>query len=196
MTRGKPSNVAASVRQRLLNIIRDTGDDPNLVWTRYATERLLYRLSVSEHAGDFILKGAMLFMAWTGKIYRPTMDMDLLGYGDDSSERLVEVFRKVCGVDVEPDGLVFDAGSVVAMPIREEQEYHGQRVTLIAFLDKARIPLQVDVGFAMSSRPRPRRSVIPHSWISRGRAFEHTRWKRLSPRSSRPWLCWALPIAG
>lgn len=58
MTKDKPSNVAASVRHRLLNIIRDTGDDPNFVWTRYATERLLYRLSVSQYAGDFILKGA------------------------------------------------------------------------------------------------------------------------------------------
>ena len=67
MTGDKPFNVVASVRQRLLNIIRQTGDDANLVWTRYATERLLYRLSISEYAGEFILKGAMLFMAWTGR---------------------------------------------------------------------------------------------------------------------------------
>ncbi len=73
MTRDKPSNVTASVRQRLLNIIRETGDDANLVWTSYATERLLYRLSISEYAGEFILKGAMLFMAWTGRSYRPTI---------------------------------------------------------------------------------------------------------------------------
>jgi hypothetical protein len=81
MNQSKRSNVAASVRQRLLNIIRETGDDANLVWTRYATERLLYRLSVSEYAGDFILKGAMLFMAWTGQSHRPTVDMDLLSHG-------------------------------------------------------------------------------------------------------------------
>ena len=49
MTGGKPSNVAASVRQRLLNIIHETGEDSNIVWTRYATELLLYRLSISEH---------------------------------------------------------------------------------------------------------------------------------------------------
>jgi hypothetical protein len=81
MTKDKVSNVAASVRQRLLNIIRETGDDANQVWTRYATERLLYRLSVSEDARDFILKGAMLFMAWTGQSHRPTVDMDFLGHG-------------------------------------------------------------------------------------------------------------------
>ena len=123
MTNGKPSDVAASVRQQLLNITRDTGDDPNLVWTRYATERLLYRLSVSKYAGEFILKGAMLFMAWTGQVYRPTVDMDFLGHGEDSSERLSEVFSHLCGMEVEPDGLVFDAKTVKAVPIREEQEY-------------------------------------------------------------------------
>jgi predicted nucleotidyltransferase component of viral defense system len=161
MTKDKPSNIAISVRQRLLNILRDTGDDPNLVWTRYATERLLYRLSVSEYAGEFILKGAMLFMVWTGKTYRPTLDMDFLGQGDDSSERLAEVFRKVCGVDVEPDGLVFDVDTVASAPIREEQEYQGQRVTLIAFLGKARIPIQVDVGFGDVVTPKAKKIRYP-----------------------------------
>ncbi len=161
MTKDKPSNVAASVRQRLLNIIRETGDDPNLLWTRYATERLLYRLSVSEYAGDFILKGAMLFMVWTGQSYRPTVDMDFLGRGEDSSERLTEVFRNVCGIDVEPDGLVFDVNTVKVAPIREDQEYQGQRLTLIAFLSKARIPVQVDVGFGDVVTPKAKKISYP-----------------------------------
>jgi predicted nucleotidyltransferase component of viral defense system len=161
MTQDKPSNVAASVRQRLLKIIRETGDDANLVWTRYATERLLYRLSVSEYAGDFILKGAMLFMAWTGQSYRPTVDMDFLSHGEASGERLTGVFRNVCAVEVEPDGLEFDANSVKAAQIREEQEYQGQRVTLMAFLGKARISIQVDVGFGDVVTPKPRLIIYP-----------------------------------
>jgi len=147
MTKKQPKDITASVRQRLLNIINETGDDANVIWTRYATERLLYRLSVSEHSNNFILKGAMLFMVWTGQSYRPTMDMDLLGYGDDSIERLTEIFRAVCTVTVEPDGLVFDPDTLSVESIREEQEYNGQRVTLTAFLGKARIPIQVDIGF-------------------------------------------------
>jgi predicted nucleotidyltransferase component of viral defense system len=161
MTQDKPSNVAASVRQRLLKIIRETGDDANLVWTRYATERLLYRLSVSEYAGDFILKGAMLFMAWTGQSYRPTVDMDFLSRGAASGERLTGVFRNICAVEVEPDGLEFDANSVKAAPIREEQIYQGQRVTLMAFLGKARILIQVDVGFGDVVTPKPRMITYP-----------------------------------
>jgi hypothetical protein len=84
MNQDKASNVAASVRQRLLNIIRETGDDANLVWTRYAAERLLYRLCVSEYTGGFILKGTMLFLAWAGRSHRPTVDVDFLGYGKNS----------------------------------------------------------------------------------------------------------------
>lgn len=163
MTRDKPSNIAASVRQRLLNIIRETGDDANLVWTRYASERLLYRLSVSEYAGDFILKGAMLFTLWTGRLYRPTVDMDFIGLAKNSSERLAEVFRNVCAVEVEPDGLEFIADSVKAAPIREQHEYHGQRVTLMALLGKARIPIQVDVGFGDVVTPKPDINQLPNA---------------------------------
>lgn len=154
MSRDNRLNVAASVRQRLLNIIRETGDDPNYVWTRYATERLLYRLSVSEHAGDFILKGAMLFMVWTGQLHRPTLDMDFLCYGENSSEWLEHVFREICSSDVEPDGLVFDATTLKVSTLREEQEYQGYRITLSAFLGKARIPVQIDVGFGDVVIPR------------------------------------------
>jgi hypothetical protein len=161
MTFDQPSNIVASVRQRLLNIIRETGEDPNLVWTRYATERLLYRLSVSEHASQFILKGALLFLVWTGQSYRPTVDVDLLGKGDDSSERLTSLFRDVCNLDVAPDGLVFDAKIVNAAPIREEQEYNGQRIKLTAYLGKARIPMQVDVGFGDVVTPKAKKVAYP-----------------------------------
>jgi len=161
VTEDRVSNIAASVRKRLLKITRETGDDANLVWTRYATERLLYRLSVSEYARDFILKGAMLFMAWTGQSYRPTVDMDLLGRGEDSSERLAEVFRNICAVAVEPDGLEYSANSVKAAPIRNEQEYQGQRITMMAFLGKSRIPIQVDIGFGDVVTPKARKINYP-----------------------------------
>ncbi len=147
MKNSRPKNIAASVRQRLLNISRESGDDTHLVWTRYATERLLYRLSVSAYSEEFVLKGAMLFVAWTGRVYRPTVDMDFLGYGEDSSQRFAEIFRSLSVMDVEPDGLKFDPTTVHAGPIREQQDYQGQRVTLTAFLEKGRIPIQVDIGF-------------------------------------------------
>ncbi len=108
MSRARPANIAASVRQRLLNLSVTRREDQNLTLTRYALERLLYRLAQSEYAGQFILKGAMLFALWMKSEHRPTRDLDLLGFGQGSRERVTAVFQELCGVDVEPDGLEFD----------------------------------------------------------------------------------------
>ena len=112
MNGGQPANLQASVRQKLRNRAQRQGEDFQLVLTRYASERLLYRLSRSKHTKTFVLKGAMLFAAWTGQPLRPTRDVDLLGYGDPSAERLAAVFGDICRTRVEPDGIEFDAGSV------------------------------------------------------------------------------------
>jgi len=153
VNQGKPKNLAASIRQRLLSISRDRGEVFDLVLTLYALERFLYRIGKSEHADRFVLKGAMLFACWTGQAHRPTRDLDLLGYGDASADGLKTVFREVCQTKVEPDGLRFDAAEIRASEIREDQEYPGQRVELWAFLGRARIKVQVDVGFGDSVTP-------------------------------------------
>lgn len=140
-------NFEQSIRHRLLNISRQRNEAFQFLLTRYALERLLYRISKSRYADQFVLKGAMLFMAWTNKPYRPTRDLDLLGYGDFSLARLTNVFIDICKTNVQSDGLVFDTSSISATEIREEQEYGGQRVKLIALLGKAKAHLQVDIGF-------------------------------------------------
>jgi hypothetical protein len=81
MTKDRPRNIAASVRQRLMNKAREQKEDFNLVLIRYALERLLYRLSLSPYQDRFVLKGAMLFQVWSGQVHRPTRDLDLLGHG-------------------------------------------------------------------------------------------------------------------
>ncbi len=147
MSRGRKPNLVASVHQRLLNIAHETGEDFNLTLIRYATERLLYRLSESEYAQRFVLKGARLFVLWAGHQHRPTRDLDLLAFGDDSPENLKRVFQGICTVRVEDDGMVFDSDSITLSDIREDQEYHGQRVKLTASLGNAEICLQIDIGF-------------------------------------------------
>ena len=147
MSRARPTNLAASVRQRLLNMSVTRREDPNLTLTRYALERLLYRLAQSEYAGQFILKGATLFALWTKSAHRPTRDLDLLGFGKASRERLTAVFHELCRVEVEPDGLEFDPDSIRIAEIREGQSYQGQRVKMNARLGNANIPVQVDIGF-------------------------------------------------
>ena len=113
MTKREGRNVAASIRQRLLNRAHERGEPFDLVLTRFALERLLYRLSRSPHRSEFVVKGAMLFQVWTELPNRPTRDLDLLGRGTESVDRLAGIFREICEqpVDVE-DGIEFDAGTV------------------------------------------------------------------------------------
>ena len=81
------TGLAQSVQTRLVRHAKEIGMDPNLVLTRFAVERFLYRLSRSPHGDRFVLKGALLMLAWLGETIRPTRDADLLGFGDCRSNR-------------------------------------------------------------------------------------------------------------
>ena len=151
----EPRNIGASVRARLLDRARAEGSDFQILLTRYALERLLYRLSISVHRDRFILKGAMLFVTWVADPFRPTRDLDLLGYGDNGAEVLADTFRAICAQPVADDGVTFDAAGLEAAPIREEAEYGGVRVRTTAMIAGARIPIQVDIGFGDAITPAP-----------------------------------------
>jgi len=153
-------DLAASIRQRLLNLARERREEFDLMLARYALERLLYRLSASRHGKQFLLKGALLFLVWGVDDHRPTRDADLLGSGDSGPEALAKLFREVCAVQCE-DGIVFDPASIAAARIAEETTYPGVRVTLRAVLSGARIRVQVDVGFGDAVTPEPEPVVYP-----------------------------------
>lgn len=158
----KPAtNIAASVRQRLLNRAREKHEDFALLLTKYALERILYRLSQSKYERIFVLKGALLFELWTEQTHRPTRDADFLGQGDNDPGRLEAIFRDVCALSVEGDGLVFDSSTVKAQRIREDEDYEGVRVTFLGLLDKARIPIQIDIGFGDIITPAPEKVAFP-----------------------------------
>ena len=146
-------NVGASVRARLTHAARERKENVQLALTRFAIERLLYRLSLSPHKDQFVLKGAMLFSLWTPTPYRATGDLDLLGYGDASPERIAANFREVCGIDVEDDGVVFKPETLQAEPARTEDEYSGVRITITAEIAGARLPIQIDIGFGDAVTP-------------------------------------------
>ena len=147
--------MAASVRERLANRARQTGRSFQELLTYYTLERFLYRLSRSPQADRFVLKGALMFRAWEAPPGRPTRDADFLGRGDPSVDELERVAREVCAIEVEPDGLVFDSGSVVGERIREEADYGGVRVRLLARLGQAQTRVQLDVGFGDIVVPAP-----------------------------------------
>jgi predicted nucleotidyltransferase component of viral defense system len=147
VSKRKPTNVAASVRQRLLNLSKEKGEDFTLTLVRYAAERFLYRLSASAHAEHFILKGALLLATRVNRAYRPTRDIDFLEYGEASKVGLAKAIADIANTEVEDDGLVFDLDTLKVEEIRENQDYGGLRVSVSVMLDRARIPLQIDVGY-------------------------------------------------
>ena len=146
-------NVGASVRARLQRLAGERREDFQLLLTRYANERLLHRLASSTHASQFVLKGAALFVIWTGRSHRATRDIDLLGFGQPTEARVRAIFEEVLGRELPDDGVVFDLPSLVVGPIREDQRYGGVRITLTAKIATARIRLQVDVGFGDAITP-------------------------------------------
>lgn len=156
-----PRNIAASVRQRLLNHARETGEDFQRVLDRYAVERFLYRLSLSQWSEQFLLKGAMLFLTWDEFPHRPTRDLDLLGFGSPEIVMIEEIFRKIIGTNVEDDGIVFDGSSVRAGAIREDALYDGIRIKVSGSLAGAQIALQIDVGFGDAVTPGPMPVLFP-----------------------------------
>ena len=116
MSRKTPYNIAASVRQRLLNKARADGRPFNELLQYFAMERFLYRLSKSSYVQKFVLKGALMLTVWEAPISRPTMDIDLLGRTDNSIKTLIETAKDICLQDVVPDGLSFDPTTVLILP--------------------------------------------------------------------------------
>lgn len=153
-------NTAASVRARLLTLARQTRQDFSLVLTRYALERLLYRLGASPHAEQFLLKGALLFDLWFDIPHRPTRDADFLGFGSAELPHLEAIFKDVCAIETD-DGVAFRPDTVHATEIRKEANYHGVRVTLLGLIDGARCSIQIDIGFGDAVTPEPEDVLYP-----------------------------------
>jgi predicted nucleotidyltransferase component of viral defense system len=159
-SRREPSNLAASVHARLLRLAKQSNQNFNIILVRFASERLLYRLSRSPHADSFVLKGAWLFYVWDMQ-RRITRDVDLLGFGNASISVMEDVLREVLSTEVEPDGIEFDIHGLNVAEIREAAAYPGLRVRVVARLGPARIACQVDVGFGDAVVDRPVKTELP-----------------------------------
>lgn len=156
-----PKNIAASIRQRLLNKAKAEQRPFNELLQYYAIERFLYRLSQSPHAERFILKGALMLRVWQAPEARPTMDIDMLGRTDNNQDAIAQQVRDIVSTKVEDDGLRFDTASLRIETITEDADYQGLRVRFKAELSGAQIPLQLDIGFGDVLIPEATRADFP-----------------------------------
>ncbi|MBL7064342.1 MAG: nucleotidyl transferase AbiEii/AbiGii toxin family protein [Anaerolineae bacterium] len=154
-------DVAASVRQRLLNHARTEGRPFNEVLQYFALERFLYRLGRSSYRRQFVLKGALMFTAWQSPFSRPTRDIDLLGRLDNSVEHVVSVIQAICQETAPEDGMRFDTENALGERIIEAANYAGVRVRFTAYLGTARVPMQIDTGFGDPLVPGPSLVRLP-----------------------------------
>jgi hypothetical protein len=148
-------DVAASVRQRLMNRAKAEGRPFNQVLQHFALERFLYRLGCSAYQPKFVLKGALMFTVWQSPFLQPTRDIDLLGRMVDTVESVVAAIKEICQALAPEDGLRFDAESVAGERIVETGQYQGVRVRFTAYLGRARVPMQIDIGFGDALVPGP-----------------------------------------
>lgn len=154
-------NIEASVRERLQNKAKETNRPFAELLQYYGMERFLYRFSQSKYAEKSILKGALMFTVWQVPERRITMDIDFLAQYDNQVAKIEEVIKEVCQAKVVPDGLVFDPMTVAGQKIKEDADYEGVRVRFRGFLERARIPMQIDVGFGDAIYPKPKAIDYP-----------------------------------
>jgi predicted nucleotidyltransferase component of viral defense system len=147
-------DISASVRARLLAIAKAEKSDFNQILVRYALERILYRLSQSQHADRFLLKGALLFNLWYDMPHRATRDADLLGFGASDQQTLTRSFQDIASIQVD-DGIIFDPATINIEEIRKEAGYTGARILINSEIAKARCKTQIDIGFGDAVTPEP-----------------------------------------
>ena len=149
------SRMAKSVHDRLLNKARESGRPFMELLQYYGTEKFLLRMSQSEFAEQFILKGALLLRSIGISDIRPTRDIDLSREAALDIENLEQMVKKCCGVEVKEDGLIFEPDTVDGEDIREEQSYKGVRIKFQGKLGNAKIHMQIDIGFGDVISPSP-----------------------------------------
>lgn len=153
---------STSVKDKLKYRAQKEGRGVQDVFTVYVLERVLYRLSISRYVDFFTLKGGILLYGLFNEEYtRATTDIDFLGRGiTNDVEQIKEIFERILKIECD-DAIRFDIDSLNVTNITEFKEYHGVRVSVMAYLDRTRIPVNVDIGYGDIIYPEKQRMEYP-----------------------------------
>lgn len=141
-------NIPASIHARLAREARNLGKPFNELLQNYGMERFLYRLSKTEYADNFILKGGLIFTVWNIRLRRPTRDIDLLGSLDSRKETITQVLQAAIAIPMFEDGLSFEDKTIKVEEKQVDADRVGISVNLLGYLGKAEIPIHIDIGFS------------------------------------------------
>ena len=155
-------NIGASVHAKLKNLSKERGVDMMSLLRRYAQERLLYRLSVSDEASNFCIKGGVLLSAYNnGDLLRPTEDIDFNGFDKNADIATVEkALKKILATPVPDDGVQFILDT---MTVKKDRVgiIPGGKIALQATVHSAKVEIRVDVGFGNPVSPEVRTIIMP-----------------------------------
>ncbi|MEU1476370.1 nucleotidyl transferase AbiEii/AbiGii toxin family protein [Streptomyces sp. NPDC005760] len=173
---------AGRVYNDLRNLARRTGRSTDEIMVEYILERFLYRLAASPLGRDhFVLKGGLLLAQFGAR--RMTRDIDILGRSFPGTEtEIVHRIAVIAATEID-DGVVFDPATLKTVPIREEDEYHGLRLSLAASIARARLKLQLDVSFGDPVTPAPRIIDYPQQLATETETAQH---RHHRPRRASP----------
>jgi hypothetical protein len=157
----RPTRVTADGRAYLdlQNLARRQGRPTDELHQLYALEGFLARLTASDYADRFVLKGGVLLAAFGTR--RPTRDIDL--FARDLSSDLDTILTCMGAIATVPaeDGLTLDPRSATAELIRDDEDYSGVRVTMPGSLSVARLRFHIDINVGDPVDPAPERVRLP-----------------------------------
>jgi predicted nucleotidyltransferase component of viral defense system len=154
-------NIPASIHARLANEAQKTRKPFNDLLQHYGMERFLYRLSRTEYADRFILKGGLIFTAWEIERRRATRDIDFLGSLERNAETIAQILCTSVAFPAPEDGLFFDANTIQVTERLVDVERMGISANLLGYLGKAEIPIHIDIGFSDEILSSAKESLLP-----------------------------------
>lgn len=153
---------ATSVKDRLKKQAMEDGKTMQDKLITFGLERTIYRLSVSQYAERFTLKGGIfLYALFDGEYARATMDIDLLAQCiPNDAEEMKKVFGDIFSIECD-DALRFDLNTLEVINITEFKEYHGVNVSIMGYLDRTKVPVSIDIGFGDVVYPERMKMEFP-----------------------------------
>lgn len=134
---------AMQLKAKIKNLALKNHVPAQAVLQNFMLERLLERISLSKYKDMVILKGGMLIASMVGISSRTTMDMDATLRGYPLTEKAIqEALSEICAIPLG-DEVSLELDHIA--PIREDDEYGGFRVAIIAKYESINTPLKIDI---------------------------------------------------
>ena len=134
---------AMQLKAKIKNLALKNHVPAQAVLQNFMLERLLERISLSKYKDMVILKGGMLIASMVGISSRTTMDMDATLRGYPLTEKAIqEALSEICAIPLG-DEVSLELDHIT--PIREDDDYGGFRVAIIAKYESINTPLKIDI---------------------------------------------------